>query len=328
MERWAAGAVAAAALLLAVSTPAAHAIDVADPERVVWPDSADAPSPDSARAPADSTGGRAPAPAAAAPDSDHVDWPEAAEAPPPPNPLQRATGTVKTTVGDAWHVYSSPARIHRRSAVVLGAVVATAGLLYVYDEDLLRAVQRNDRVGGVRQFVDVGDAVEPVGIMERTMRYYAMAFALGTVIDFDALQAVSGEIIESHLIGAGLRVAFRPLVGRARPVDSRGSQDFRIGEGRSFPSGHTSVFFELATIVSHHGHSLPVTIAAYGAATAGAIQRIDAGGHWPSDVFLSAVSGTLIARTVIRRSEARKSELEPYGTWVRGGPQLGVRIRY
>jgi membrane-associated phospholipid phosphatase len=51
-----------------------------------------------------------------------------------------------------------------------------------------------------------------------------------------------------------------------------------------------------------------VTALCYGLATTIAMERVDSKNHWPSDVFLAAVSGTTIARTVVRRNEERRSE--------------------
>jgi len=63
-----------------------------------------------------------------------------------------------------------------------------------------------------------------------------------------------------------------------------------------------------------------VTVVLYGLATTGGLQRIHALQHWPSDVFLSALSGTLIARTVVRRHEERAR------TAVRVSATDGVRL--
>ena len=59
-------------------------------------------------------------------------------------------------------------------------------------------------------------------------------------------------------------------------------------------------------------------VVCFGAATSVAIQRIESKGHWPSDVFLSAAFGTVVARTVVSRWERRMAEAETH-TVVRVG---------
>ena len=57
--------------------------------------------------------------------------------------------------------------------------------------------------------------------------------------------------------------------------------------------------------------------------------RIDAHAHWPTDTFLPAISGTLIARAVVRRTAARNSRAsaaswEPTLSPLAGGVAIGV----
>ncbi|HYM81178.1 MAG TPA: phosphatase PAP2 family protein, partial [Candidatus Limnocylindria bacterium] len=86
----------------------------------------------------------------------------------------------------------------------------------------------------------------------------------------------------------------------------RGARRFVPDGGTSFPSGHASVIFELATIASHHARSRPVSILAYTLATTVALQRVEARTHWPSDVFIAAATGHIIAKTITRRHDERR----------------------
>jgi membrane-associated phospholipid phosphatase len=114
------------------------------------------------------------------------------------------------------------------------------------------------------------------------------------------------------------------LVGRSRPADGLGARHFEFNEGVSFPSGHTSVVFELATILSHHVDHPAFTVVAYGLATTVALQRIDSGSHWASDVFVAAAYGTAVARTVVRRHEERKLQLAP--AVLPGSGTVGLKV--
>jgi membrane-associated phospholipid phosphatase len=257
-------------------------------------------------------------------------WPEIAELPAGPSTGSRALRTVRDLGSDVWHVASSPARLGRRGALVLAAVGGATVLLVANDEALFHAVTRSRDEPPLRQLLDVGEAVAMPGTFERTLAWPALAYAVGTAMDFDGLQAVSGEFVASRLIAGGLGAGARPLIGRRPPADGRGPRSFGEGDRRpSFPSNATSTRFELATIVSHHAPATLVRIIAYGAATAGALEEIDAGAHWPSDVFLSAVSGTLIARSVIRRAERRKADEVWWYAAVGGhGMRLGCSMAY
>jgi membrane-associated phospholipid phosphatase len=82
----------------------------------------------------------------------------------------------------------------------------------------------------------------------------------------------------------------------SEPVDGRGL--------RSFPSGHTSSAWAVATVVAHQypSHGI-VPVLAYGAATAMAYSRMAVGAHWLSDVVAGGLIGYGCASQVISAHE-------------------------
>jgi len=71
----------------------------------------------------------------------------------------------------------------------------------------------------------------------------------------------------------------------------------------SFPSGHAIGAFSIATVIANrYHHHRWVPIAAYGLATAVSLSRVTTSAHFPSDVFLGASLGYVIAKfDVLRR---------------------------
>lgn len=75
-------------------------------------------------------------------------------------------------------------------------------------------------------------------------------------------------------------------VTQARVVGSRAS-------GRSFPSGHTSQVFFLATLMSSHFHaSIGLALCLYAIAFLVGITRMYVGVHYPRDVLAGAILGS------------------------------------
>ena len=69
-----------------------------------------------------------------------------------------------------------------------------------------------------------------------------------------------------------------------------------------FPSGHAIAAFSIATVIANrYHHHRWVPIAAYGLATAVSLSRVTTSAHFPSDVFLGASLGYVIARFDVLR---------------------------
>lgn len=240
--------------------------------------------------------------------------------------LKRATTNF---LEDGWVVLSSPARVHGAGFLWLAGVVGAGAAIYANDQAILDAALRNRHEPVVRNVIDVGETVEPIGFMGRTNPYYFAAAGLGYAVRVAPLREIPTEILESHFIAGGIRNVGKFVVGRRHPYENQGPRAFDFGHGTSFPSGHTSVLFELATITSAHVHFLPYSIAAYSVASALALQRVSSENHWPSDVFVAAVYGTLTARTVVRLHRERTMErlglnVTPWST--AGGQVAGLAL--
>jgi hypothetical protein len=220
--------------------------------------------------------------------------------------LGRAAGNFGS---DVWIVSTSPLRLRGKGLLLTAAVLGTEAVIYANDQEILDAIVRNRDEPVLKETIDVGTRIEPVGFMGRTNAIYMAALGAGYALNVRPLRTIPTEILESHFIAGGVRNLAKLLVGRQHPSDGKGPYDFKFGHGTSFPSGHTSVVYELATIATMNTHSVPVGIASYSLATALAIQRVESLNHWPSDVFIAAVYGTLVARTVVQQHEKRERGL-------------------
>ena len=292
-------------------------------------------------APADSTGasppesiGAAPADSIAAAPADSMAAVSTASTP-KRSLIERAKRGAQNFVSDTWWVFSSPARLNKRSAFATAVVLGAEAITYAHDQELYDATQRNRDVQPFKGLMNFADAYIPYGFMPNAFKFEAGAALLGYAIRYEPLQQIPIECMESHLIAGALRNILKPIVGRAHPYENLGPRHFEFNEGTSFPSGHTSVLFETATIVSEHVHSKPVTVILYAAATLGAVQRVESQNHWPSDVLFPAVTGTVISHTIVRRNAERRAKdaagtHEPSGwtpmlDWSSQGWRIGVQ---
>lgn len=108
---------------------------------------------------------------------------------------------------------------------------------------------------------------------------------------------VGEAVIHSTIVAGGLKKGFN----RMRPYQGNGSGTF-WGGGSSFPSGHSTAAWSMASVVAHEYHDRPlIGIGAYGLAGTVSLARVGGLNHFPSDVAVGAVFGELIGRFVVHR---------------------------
>ena len=129
---------------------------------------------------------------------------------------------------------------------------------------------------------------------------------------------------ETGLLGAAALLhtsivtnVFKAATNRQRPDKGDGCGRFWTG-GKSFPSGHASTSWALATVIAHEYHDKPlIRWGAYGVAAAVSASRVTGLKHYPSDVVIGGALGFLIGRYIVREHSARdaggvKTTLYPY----------------
>ena len=146
------------------------------------------------------------------------------------------------------------------------------------------------------------------------------------------------------LVVAGVATTFlKGVAGRARPFVSidTNPHDFHLGRGfsngnfQSFPSGHTTAAFALASTVTsesqrwwpHQTWIVGPTV--YSAATLVGLSRMYNNKHWASDVVLGAAIGTFSGIKIVRYSHGHQpNRIDSFflGTTVRAGPNGDAQL--
>jgi membrane-associated phospholipid phosphatase len=150
----------------------------------------------------------------------------------------------------------------------------------------------------------------------RTISYAGSFYGLGAVAstfyligrknnDYRARETglLSAEaLIDSAIAGSALKV----ITQRARPLARVERSEFFDG-GSSFPSGHSTQVWAVATVIAHEYKDRPaVQIAVYGIASAVSVARFTGHKHYISDVLVGSALGFSIGRFVYK-THHRKS---------------------
>ena len=92
-----------------------------------------------------------------------------------------------------------------------------------------------------------------------------------------------------------------------------GTHHFRSFSGDdSFPSGHTTQAFAVASVIAEHYDPLWIKIASYGVAVMVGYARMEENAHFASDVLAGAIIGTVVGRSVVHFNHDKRYEVSPY----------------
>ena len=116
----------------------------------------------------------------------------------------------------------------------------------------------------------------------------------------------------------------KQITNRTRPVDNDQKAGFWKG-GDSFPSGHASSSFAVATVFAYeYRDHVAVPIAAYTLASLISASRLSARRHWFSDIFVGGSTGFLLGRYVYKKHHDSSLPGSPVRRTDRWKPDLQV----
>lgn len=213
---------------------------------------------------------------------------------------------------DAGAVATAPARWQGDQWLGFGAVAAGTGIAIAFDDEINEFFQRqrNDQIDGVtKHFLDPLGNYYLAGILGGM---YIVGLAAGNKKTETAALLTSKAVV----ITGAYTFLFKAAFQRERPAETGPSDSGNWGgpfagfHDNAFPSGHSSVAFAAATVLSsYYRDHLWVGITTYTLASLVAMSRIYDNKHWASDVVAGAALGYAIGRTVLNRHHGSRLKI-------------------
>ncbi len=156
-----------------------------------------------------------------------------------------------------------------------------------FDINLLRDINLNRNKNLDRSLILMTNSVTPL-----TLGTPVVLYGLG-LLTKDSLSRHNGCAIGLGVLSTSLiSTALKYSINRARPFETYPDLDnYRKEETPSFPSGHTSHAFALATSVSMSYPKWYIIAPSYLWATSIGYSRMHLGVHYPSDILMGAIVG-------------------------------------
>lgn len=219
----------------------------------------------------------------------------------PATPPGAIASELRRYVADGRSILLAPIDWDAHSWAKAAAVVGSVALLSTQDGRIDRAVARNDSSTAR----SVSRAVTPFG------SYAAVGISVaslgGGLIFKDAnLRDTGRDAIEAELFAAGIVTPIlKATLGRSRPSQGADGDELRpFGGSQSFPSGHATEAFAVASVFAARSEGWVVPTIAYTLASAVGLARMHDREHFASDVVAGAVIGTVIGQSVVRKHPA------------------------
>ncbi len=224
---------------------------------------------------------------------------------------KRRSDVVRVADG-VLHNISSPLRWKKKDWATVGIVILGDAAISLADKPVNRFWQgkKDPTLDAINDFGDW------YGQMQASI-VVTGSFYLTGVIFKNQWARETGVMLGTAVITSGLiQEAFKPLVGRARPVAGEGHYSFHPFSGNdhyhSFPSGHSIMAFTASFVLARRVKSVPLKIFFYTLSSATAFCRLYSDAHWISDVAIGATAAWFSTNGTINhlsRNKARKTSL-------------------
>lgn len=212
---------------------------------------------------------------------------------------------------DVADAFGAPTSLLLLSSGVAATVVASpSGIDHAVRRGVRESAFGSDAFGDVALVAGyVAPVVVPLGLMAAgAARAKDPLFVHGAA----ATQAVVLTLVSTSLAKVATGRPF-PLRGGdpaapdrlGHPEYAREWRPFSLGGNLAWPSGHASAAFALASSLSASTANVPISIAAYGTATAIGLGMVAGDRHWASDVLAGALLGQAVGDAVGRSFRRR-----------------------
>lgn len=223
-----------------------------------------------------------------------------------PSDPDRFSNLPRLLLDDAGHIVTAPARWDRPDWVMAGvSAAAVLGTALLLDRPTDQAMGRNANGSWDRG----AKAVQSLGGTPSVLIAGGTYLAGIAFKDPEVRATGIDTMVTMGLAQLLITIPLKVVAGRSRPSAGQGTHDFHpLNGGESFPSGHTTQAFALASVISEHAGRAWVSCLSYGLAGLVGVARVEQRQHFLSDVVAGGLIGTFVGKAVVAHNQALRTD--------------------
>jgi len=187
----------------------------------------------------------------------------------------------------------------RKDWIKVGLITGITAGLYHFDSKIQEWVQENRNNTSDK----IANFAKPFGDGKYTLPPLCVFYFYGHFFEDKKAKRVSLLSLESFVVSGIFTQGIKFTGHRHRPStgDSYNTWDGPSfsKSNLSFPSGHSSSAFSIASVIATEYDNRFIPPLAYGIATLTALSRVNDNAHWPSDVFFGSCLGYFTAKGIV-----------------------------
>ena len=212
----------------------------------------------------------------------------------------------KSYFTDSKDVVTAPFHWNKKQWLTATACIGASVLIYTQDEQIREFFQSNRS-----NFTDNASKYffDPLGSGLYSLPFLGVLYIYGNIKNAERAEAVALNGVKAYIISGVFAQIIKQISHRHRPYQDvlpdpkNWDGPFSDIKYTSFPSAHTMTAFSIATVLaSTYKDKKWVAILSYSLAGFTGLSRLNDDEHWASDVFVGAVLGIAIGKTIYNNS--------------------------
>jgi len=216
------------------------------------------------------------------------------------------TNYFKSYLTDSRDIVTAPFHWNTKQWLTATACIGMGVLIYTQDEQIREFFQSNRS-----NFTDNASKYffDPLGSGLYSLPFLGILYIYGNARNAERAEAAALNGVKAYIISGVFAHIIKQISHRHRPYQDIPSDPknwdgpFSDIKYTSFPSAHTITAFSIATVLaSTYKDKKWVAILSYSLAGLAGLSRLNDDKHWASDVFVGAVLGIAIGKTIYNNS--------------------------